>query len=509
MISSISRGSLALLLVVGVVLAGCSGGGATSEDSTSSSPAFALPVVHSFVAEPSAIVIGASTVLRWSVSGVESVSIAPAPGSVSGGQSVVAPAVTTTYTLTARSAQGTVTRTVRVLVHTTGAVLHPQYAALDMRSMPLYGTAGFTYETPELPVTTRSVTITSSGSQARADLVSQCMQGGVAVTVPDSAGDIGHVGFAGVRDCDITLGPNVRIQSLVLCRLANSFCFESNPPPLQPTQRVRLRGGQIGGVSLHHSASDIVLDGVVINNGIMPSSGRMQTAVGMSDANRVAVVNSLIRMVPVDMGGGISDGTGFMTSNARNVIVANNNMVTAGNRNSWAFRLSGGFNWIIMDNTIRVSHHKLVRFNDADVGYVYIKGGVWMRDGAAASDVVDTFANIGSNTTTDNVYIHDTTVYLSPGGGPVTFGAHMGGGSQVNGLWEARRISWVARNAAVVSDTVLADLASSRCGTDDICDYGVGTHTYTYDANLVLPTNAWRTLGGFSNSDPDQLPIEP
>lgn len=391
-----------------------------------------------------------------------------------------------------------------------GAVLHPQYPALDLRTLPLYGTAAFTYEVPQFPNTNRSVTISTTGAQAAAELVSQCTQGNVAITVPDSADDIGSVVFNGVHDCDITLGPNVRIQNLMLCRLTSTYCFDNSAPTLQVTQRVRVRGGQLGAVAASYNASDIVLDGVIINNGIMPSNSRNHLAVNLVDANRVAIVNSLIRLVPKDMGSGVFDGTGFLAVRTRNVLVANNNMVTAGNRNSWAFRLGGGANWIITDNTVRVSHHKLVRINDADVDYVYIKGGVWMRDGDPTEILVDSFANIGSNTNTDHVYVHDATVYLSPAGGQVIFGA---GGTasdnQVNGLWEARRIHWIARHANVVSDAVLTNLANGYCGADDNCDYGIGTHTYTYDSGLTLPTNAWRTISGFASSDPDQLPVVP
>lgn len=385
---------------------------------------------------------------------------------------------------------------------------HPQYPALDLARLPGYGTSLFSYQAPQLPVTNRSVTLGSTGLSAGSQLVNECRQGNVSITVPNSAGDIGVVVLAGAADCDIMLGDSVRVQSLTLCRLANSFCFESNPPPLQPAQRVRIRGGQIGAVSLFHGASDVIFDRVVINNGVMPSSNRSQTAVLMSEANRVAIVNSLIRMVPVDMGGGVFDGAGFMTENARNVMVANSNLVTAGNRNRWGFRLSGGSNWILLDNAVKVSHHKLVRLNDHDVGYVYIKGGVWMRDGPAATNLVDSFANIGSGTRTGPVYVHDVSVHISPDGGPIIFGASANAG-QINTRWEARRIHWFARHSGVVSDSVLSNLVDTHCGTDDVCDYGVGTHTYSYSAGLAMPASPWREIDGFANSNPDQLPIAP
>jgi hypothetical protein len=40
-----------------------------------------------------------------------------------------------------------------------------------------------------------------------------------------------------------------------------------------------------------------------------------------------------------------------------------------------------------------------------------------------------------------------------------------------------------------------------------LCDYGVGTHTFTYDASLALPTDLWRDLPTFADDDPDNLPV--
>jgi hypothetical protein len=48
---------------------------------------------------------------------------------------------------------------------------HPLYAALDMATLPGdRGAASGPYQPPILPTTTQSVTITSTGSQARADI---------------------------------------------------------------------------------------------------------------------------------------------------------------------------------------------------------------------------------------------------------------------------------------------------------------------------------------------------
>ena len=76
-----------------------------------------LPVISFFTASPGSITLGASSTLSWSVSGATTVSINQGVGGVSpSGTRVVSPAATTTYTLTATNAAGTVTQPVQVAV---------------------------------------------------------------------------------------------------------------------------------------------------------------------------------------------------------------------------------------------------------------------------------------------------------------------------------------------------------------------------------------------------------
>jgi hypothetical protein len=74
--------------------------------------------ILAFAAEPNSVPPGERTRLRWVVEGADNVSIAPAPGNVDSrqGQLDVTPTQTTTYTLTARGAGGTVTATQVVTV---------------------------------------------------------------------------------------------------------------------------------------------------------------------------------------------------------------------------------------------------------------------------------------------------------------------------------------------------------------------------------------------------------
>jgi hypothetical protein len=76
-----------------------------------------LPVINSFVASPSSISLGGSAGLSWNVSNATSVSINQGVGTVgSTGSTVVSPLSTTTFTLTASNAAGSLTATALVLV---------------------------------------------------------------------------------------------------------------------------------------------------------------------------------------------------------------------------------------------------------------------------------------------------------------------------------------------------------------------------------------------------------
>lgn len=389
-----------------------------------------------------------------------------------------------------------------------GANPHPLYPALDLATLPGDGGAASSpYAAPLLPCTQRSVTVTGTGAAARDHLQSECAIAGSAVLVPSAAGRIGVVNLGLVEDCDITLGSEVVIDFLVIGSLPG--------PTHAPSHRIRIRGGQIGSMSVAGPSSDIVFDGVAINNGAVPSNIRPDTAIylapgpGPDDVvDRFAVVNSFIRLVAVSSDTDL-DGTAHLGARARNQIFANNNIVTDGNRNAWAFRISGGDNVIIVDNSIRVSFHKLVRMNDDPVDYVYIKGGVWMREATTTSGGLllnDSFAQL-SGSTTDRIYIHDPIVYLLPDA-PVSFGA-VNEAVQSGRSWQARRIVWHALDASVISDARLQSLQDLCAGVGGLCDYGVGSHSYNYAPALAFPPDPWRDLPTFPSDDPDALPIEP
>lgn len=77
----------------------------------------ALPVVNSFTASPPSITVGSSATLSWNVSNATSVAIDPGVGTfASSGTTLVLPAATTTYILTATNAAGSTTAMTQVIV---------------------------------------------------------------------------------------------------------------------------------------------------------------------------------------------------------------------------------------------------------------------------------------------------------------------------------------------------------------------------------------------------------
>jgi hypothetical protein len=305
----------------------------------------------------------------------------------------------------------------------------------------------------------------------------------------------------------VTLGPDVVADFVFVGHLPG--------PTIAPAHRVRVRGGQIGNINVDPGSTDVVFDGVTVNNAVVPPAQRAGTGIYLIEndehgpVERFGFVNSVLRMVEtVPSPSGDTDGCAYLAGNARNVIFANNNIVTAGNRNAWGFRISGGSNYVFIDNSVRVSFHKLIRMNDALVDYVYVKGGTWMREAtltAGGLELNDSFAQLGDDGT-DRIFIHDPTVYLLSTE-RVIFGASSGPG-QAGRSWEARGIAWHARSDMVVSDELLANYASA-CTTGATCDYGIGTHRYTYEGDVAFPDNPWRALPAAAEEDPDRLPVAP
>jgi hypothetical protein len=79
-------------------------------------PAGTKPTIAAFAATPATVTAGDATTLSWSVTNAVQLSIAPGVGVVTGSSIPVKPATNTTYVLTATNPNGSVTRSVSVMV---------------------------------------------------------------------------------------------------------------------------------------------------------------------------------------------------------------------------------------------------------------------------------------------------------------------------------------------------------------------------------------------------------
>jgi uncharacterized protein YkwD len=79
-------------------------------------PAPAPPVINSFTASPASVAAGSCATLNWSTAGATSVAVTPGGAVSASGSAQACPSGTTTYTLTATNAAGSVTRTMSITV---------------------------------------------------------------------------------------------------------------------------------------------------------------------------------------------------------------------------------------------------------------------------------------------------------------------------------------------------------------------------------------------------------
>jgi hypothetical protein len=368
---------------------------------------------------------------------------------------------------------------------------HPLYPALDLATLPLYGTQGFTYEPPALPNVTRSVTVAT-----RAELESECAlaTGGVHIDVAADLLAEGQVSLQG-SDCDIALLDGARIAALYL----------AGTP-----QRVRLTGGQIGAVSnMGVGVSDIVFDGVAFNTGLLPAANRPGMIFTLRNVSRLAIINSIGRAAPTAnaVNGGNIDGGGFYAQDVNDVLLANNNFACAdtATANGWFARIETGSNWLVIDNMVKVYQHKMIRLSDFHNGggpqfdYLVARGGTWMH--ATYETMFDQMSHGGES---DHVFIEGVAFYVDDDTHhQVTFGAQLD--NQLTRSWHGTDLHWYARSERTVGDAVLAQQeARARPGED--LRYRLGAPSYTYQPEgVTFP--AFRQVGSFADSDPENLPV--
>jgi hypothetical protein len=143
-----------------------------------------VPLIASFTANPTSITSGQASTLSWSVTGADTggVTISSVGTVQSSGTASVSPTATTTYTLTAKNANGSVSATATVVVNTPQTTLVYCYAspsnimvgesstlnyqtqnATAVSISPTVGSAGLSGSVAVSPITSTNYTVTATG----------------------------------------------------------------------------------------------------------------------------------------------------------------------------------------------------------------------------------------------------------------------------------------------------------------------------------------------------------
>ncbi len=210
-----------------------------------------LPVVNSFTASPPSITAGSSATLSWNVSNATSVTIDPGVGTfASSGTTIVLPAVTTTYILTATNVAGSTTAMTQVTVSGTPS--------------PPAGLPVVNYFTANPPSITAGSSTTLSWSVSNA----------TSVTIDPGVGSVGLVGTAPVSPATSTNYTLTATNAAGLYSLTIAVLVTGVPPPAEKPdliiQDIWISGNTIyykiknqGSAQASASTSALVIDGVV------------------------------------------------------------------------------------------------------------------------------------------------------------------------------------------------------------------------------------------------------
>lgn len=214
------------------------------------------------------------------------------------------------------------------------ASAYPWYPRFDLSSVPWHTAAGgwgprFPLQAPAAPSTTRSVSVSSVDQFDAAAAVP-----GTRITI--NAGWAGNtVATVNASDIDIVIPSGVSIGAIQF----------GVYPRTTPISRVRIRGttpgtrsgGRMGQYRDHELVSDVIIDGIDMNNDSGFPGGETN-AVFRAYANRLAVVN-----VRAHAAGALWLGS------ARHVVIANSNMfhgaatrASVGYIEGWGLRNTGG-----------------------------------------------------------------------------------------------------------------------------------------------------------------------
>ncbi|MFC2050142.1 CARDB domain-containing protein [Chloroflexota bacterium] len=263
------------------------------------SPSAGQPVVISFTASPSGITAGSPATLSWNVSNATSVSIAPGVGTfASSGTTIVAPAVTTTYTLTATNAAGSTTAMAQVTV--SGAAPSP-FGGLPVVS-------SFMASPPIIPAggdTTLSWNVSNAASVSIAPGVGAVDLVGTALVSP-----------AASTDYTLTATNAAGVYYMTIPVLVTGVAPPAGEPDLiiedisRADDKISYVIKNQGGVAAGASTSTLRVDGAVAANdsvaALAPGESRTETFTGYAYACTLPADTVEVR---ADTGGAVTEGS--------------------------------------------------------------------------------------------------------------------------------------------------------------------------------------------------------
>jgi|SoiMethySBSTD1v2_1073268.scaffolds.fasta_scaffold06434_2 hypothetical protein len=366
-----------------------------------------------------------------------------------------------------------------LLNNPTPAGPHRLYPALRVETLPLFGTAAFTYEVPMLPATTRVVIVDDAPS-----LANECANGEAFVNV---IGDLAATTIASSYDCDVVLGPKASIASLTLL----------------DSRRVRVRGGKVGYFVVQRT-NDVVIDGVTVDSGAFPEPRPAYLFSGDA-VDRLAILNVLGRAVRNSS----DNGAGFWVRRWQNVLVAKSNFATDPDTTgeSWFARIEAAANWLFVDVQAKVFRNRLLHLGNDQPGYqrpisyLVVRGGAYMNAGELA-----TFVNSSrpGETCVDGVFLEGVSFFLDA---PAASGSALGFGESSSGQltfrWDATDTHWHTRSCAPVSSRVM-NAKEALAGPNEALRYQLGEPRYFQHPNGV-PYPEWQAIAGITDSNPEHL----
>ncbi len=396
----------------------------------------------------------------------------------------------TTHTITALNDAGSSEASISIVITNASDNTYPSYPDLDLSALPI--------EAPQPPLLPgnfdREVNVSTLS-----DLRSEFAQGDVRITLDQS-----------IQGTANLVGHNVElILPSGVC--VNEISLSTTHPSHAASSRVRVLGpgcvGIISAPSNQVAVEDITIEGLTINNGIIPRNNRQSshnTNIVLTSSSRVAIISNVIYNAGVDSPSANHSfvGNNFLLSHSSDVVIADNNMgiTQATDGDNWCFRLATGARVVLIDNYCYAGGNRATVREGGQVSDMIVMSSPNAIDSDRQTTLINmNIPNIHQETTnpdTDQVYHQNTRVWfddLSEGvdtsGGPFPFILE-GSGNDTSRFFSVSNVEFHYRDDAMpalfnpasgingLRDVLLN--RESRAGAGEVWEYNIDTHSYIH-----------------------------